>query len=691
MATLREIEDALRAADAAGNREDVLALAAERDRLLTVATASATAPPGKSVGDRVADSWVGGAVRGARDAFEGPAQMAARTLDAVGLAPAGMSTAFQNAIDAGDKNYRENWRQGKDLGFDGGRLLGNAGALLALSRFGPAPGAGSSLLSLAGQGAKAGFAGGLMQPVFGATDNADYWKQKGLQQVASTVTGGLVNPAVVKTAGAIGQGVNSIVNKFKAWVAPKGDAQVNVIIEQALQQHGLDPAKVSVATLESMRQQVQAAMSQTGAVSPGAVARAADFQEAGIKPLRSWITRDPVQWTQEANLSGVAGVGEDLMRRTNAATNTILDMVDRNAPKSVAGKDTWELGKVAAGGVQKVEDSMKRNVDELYNRFRDVAPDAVGDAPRFVNRASTMLEANFVNGQLPPGFQSALQGLANGKQRFDISMLYQLRQAANEQLKAGPNPALRVFKDAIDAEMDQMAGEFAGVGLARDVLKSATGMAKNRFKLQEAVPAFKLAAEGKLAPDNFFRDHVAGAKVNEVARLWQEVQDPVARDALRAAMIEYLKRAAVGSARQDSPALAQASFNKVLQADGMKQKLQIILGEQGLSDVQRAGRLAEAVIRAPSGNKVNTSNTSQAVINATSRWLQNTPLGQIPFVGPAMTTTVNSVKANAAMNPGPSAFAARSPFGVVPDDVLRRYSGLLSAPAGAFAAGEFSH
>lgn len=48
MATLREIEDALRAADAAGNREDVLALADERDRLLKRPTAG---PP--SVGGDV--------------------------------------------------------------------------------------------------------------------------------------------------------------------------------------------------------------------------------------------------------------------------------------------------------------------------------------------------------------------------------------------------------------------------------------------------------------------------------------------------------------------------------------------------------------------------------------------------------------------------------------------------------------
>lgn len=691
MATLEELEDAIRVADAAGRREDVLALSDARDKLLRSSPpAEARSLPPVTTLDMVKNSPVGGFARGVMD----PAYALAQTgANAFGLFGGQGAESANAAVDAAEKDYTQNWRRGSvDGKIDVSRMLGNTVLPLVVTRGASAAQMPATLFQMAKTGAVAGGGGGILQPVIGAKDPADFFAKKGAQVGAGAVGGAVFNPALVKGAQAGGQFVNSIVNKAKAFLAPRSQVDIELILHNALRDQGLDPAAVSAATMEAMRQDVRAALNQTGAVDPSAVARATDFKEAGIQPIRSWITRDPVQWTQEANLAGIGApfpgakpVGEPLQLLKARANNAIVEGIESKSPVG-ASPDPFARNQAAAGAVQAADDRMSANVDKGYQMFRDFAPTTPGDGARFADSVARRLTVEFALDQLPSDFVRRMQMMSEGSAPTNIRVLYEMRAAANRGLKSGPNHALSVLKDEIDAEM----GRIAGAGFSLDVLKAATSMAKNRFDLHDAVPAFKAAAAGELAPDKFFDKYVRGATVGQVARLWSEV-GPDAQDALRAQLVGAIKQAAVGSSQHDGAPVAQATLNKFLQQDGMTAKLRIMLGDRHLADIQRLGRIAEAVVKAPAGSNVNVSNTSQAVVNALQRgmssWASAPLLGKV--AGP-LSVSLQRAQVNSAMNPGPEAFAARSPWGIPDDRKLRALAGLLSAPTGTIVAGEFS-
>jgi hypothetical protein len=299
------------------------------------------------------------------------------------------------------------------------------------------------------------------------------------------------------------------------------------------------------------------------------------------------------------------------------------------------------------------------------------------------------LDEAMVGGQLPGDFISRINQISSGKFPLNASTMYQMQKAASAQSKG--NPALGIFKSAIDDEMAAMADELGGsVGLAKDVLLAARKAARDRFSLQEAVPAFKQVADGTLTPEKFLQQHILAANVAQVKQLWSVVNDPEARRAVAAMLVDHLKKTATATGGEN-PTFAQASFNKAINAPGMPQKLEIVLGAEGLAEVRRAGRIAEAVIRHPSGSKVNTSNTSQAVINQMSLLMNNT-LG-IPGVGPMigapLNLTVQRLQAAQAGDAG-GLLAKGSPYGQIDERRARLIAGLLAGPSGLLTSGEFS-
>lgn len=645
-----------------------------------------------TIGDKVLNSGVGGFIRGLRDPIDAGAQLLARGVNTLG-GPDSMVQNVEGANKEAEQDYRQNWRQGQDVGMDWGRVLGNVALTSILTRGAGAPTTAAELTlpKLAWQGAKQGAGGGILQPVQNATSNLDFWRQKAAQAGIGAGAGAVAGPLVAKAIEGTGKVVNRGVDAIKGWLAPKTNDEALRLVAEALKAQGINPSSVSQKTLESLALDAKDALGKTGVLNQPAIRRAADFREAGIDEVpSSWLTRDPVAWTTQANLAGAPG-GERLMRAQTAATNKITGLVERNRPAG-ATQDAYELGRDAAAGVQKSETSLKRTVDGLYQLFRDTAPNADGNAARFNDRLAKALDEAMAGGQLPGDIVSRLQAINSGKFPLNVSTLYQMQKAANALNTKGDNVALGIFGRAVDDELTAMAddgGKF--VGIAHDILLAGRSMAKERFKLQEAVPAFKAAADGTLAPDDFFRKYVAGAKVGELQRMLQNVNDPAALVAMRAQMVDFLKTAAIGTAKEENPTLAQAMFNKAIAAPGMPQKLRLLLGEQGLADVQRAGRLAEAVIKAPSGNKVNTSNTSQAVANLAARFMKNANMG--PFSDMAANIALKpiaKVSADRAFQPAGGLLAQGSQLATMDPRRARLIAGLLAGPSATWLTGDLS-
>lgn len=655
------------------------------------------------------NSSFGGFLRGMRDPLDAGAQLLQRSMpdsvvgaiDSFGnkLADLGLPVTrtdhvgggktVDDIVRAAESDYRQGWRQGQDVGADWGRLAGNIVATAPLLPSGV--GAAATAGKLAASGAKAGAIGGALQPVQESANGNEFWGQKLKQGAIGGATGAAVAPVASKAIGAFGDVVNAAVGRARGAITKATPDEAWRITVDALKSKGIDPAQINDKTRNELVAEVQAALSSHGAADPAKIARLADFKAAGIDPLRSWVTRDPVQWTTEANLSGIQKVGEPLQYAKSRATNRVAELLDQQSPNmGDVPADAYSLGRIAASGVQKADKEAQDTVDTLYQLFRDTAPNVSGNPARFNNNLATMLDESMVGGQLPGDFVARLQAIQSGKFPLTPSTLFQMQKAASAQSKG--NPALGIFKKAVEDEMAAMADDFGPtMALAKETLLKARGAARERFSLQDAVPAFKQAAAGELEPEAFFRQHVLSASVGEVRQLLSAVKDQEAHKAIAAQLVGYLKQTAFGTATQDNPALAQAAFNKALAAPGMPQKLELILGKAGTEEVKRAGRIAEMVVRAPSGNEVNTSKTSQAVANYAAKYLNN--MAGVPIVGPWITEPLTLSAERAAVKSATNAsglLGARSPALTIDDRRARTIAGLLAGPSGLFMSGEFA-
>lgn len=153
----------------------------------------------RSLIDGILNSPIGGAIRGIRDIPDAGAQLLLRSLE--GIAPAGsdfekyIKSERQNveAINRNaQKDYLENWRQGKLQGVDVGRIAGNIiGTLPAAAIAAPA--------SIGGAAGYGGIVGALSSPVDTTKngENTDFLGEK-LGQAASGAIGGAAGAAIGK-------------------------------------------------------------------------------------------------------------------------------------------------------------------------------------------------------------------------------------------------------------------------------------------------------------------------------------------------------------------------------------------------------------------------------------------------------------------------------------------------------------
>ena len=154
----------------------------------------------------LADTPLGGIMRGARDPIDALVQMGSRGLSKVGI----LNNADVSYLDAltkiGEADYQQNWRRGKKVDpttgeggmfSDPSRMLGEAGITAGI----PA-GRAATLARTAGRGALMGGGLAAAQPVFtgGApgTTGDTFWAQKASQIGTGAIFGGVLAPALEK-------------------------------------------------------------------------------------------------------------------------------------------------------------------------------------------------------------------------------------------------------------------------------------------------------------------------------------------------------------------------------------------------------------------------------------------------------------------------------------------------------------
>lgn len=650
----------------------------------TVQSSDLPASSAPSLRQKIQASMPMRVIQGMRDPIDAGAQLLPHALESVasgfGYIPNPVSEFFGSEANRVDKmnaqneqEYQQARKQTGQTGFDAMRLTGNilspANAAIAARL----PVAAPSMLGKAWQGAQIGGLGGLLQPVNDMAPNQSYWATKGAQAGLGAVTGAALTPVMSK----VGEKVASYLQRTPTDVAEaRASLETDRILKESLAELNQTVDDIPRVQYDNLRQQVTEALKKGKKLDPAALLRKQDFQAEGIDPLRSWITRNPEQFAREMNLRGVDSVGGPLMRRFDAANQTVQGRL-RDA--SSGAKTPFETGENMVAALRGADTSLKSKVTSAYNAARQSAGKDM-DIPLQGLSQDYAQVVNDFGDKVPSGVRNQFKSLGfdGGTQlkTFTIEDADKLLKVINSNWSNDPatNNALGQLSQAVKKSVeavDSTGGPFA----------PAVQLAKQRFQLHDAVPALEAAANGRVAPDDFVKRFVLNGKVNDVRGL-VKLLDPQSLAEAKAQIGATLQRAAFGENTAGDKVFSPERYAKALRELG-NEKLGAFYSPQEIETLKRIGRIGAYVNSRPNVATVNTSNTGAAVANLMGGNVQR--LSKTAAVVNSLMTPINNARTvNAALR----ADVPQPPANLTPEQIAlaAKLLGAGGAAAGSAAA-----
>lgn len=559
--------------------------------------------PSSGAADYVVNRLRGFAM-GAADPSVGAFQAAANV---VGMAAPEYAQAVNKAIAEKEKQYEAERASVGSEGVDLMRLGGNVAAPtnLLLARAVPFAGA-EPIKTLAAKGAGIGAAGGAMQPV--TDDSQPFWDEKAQQVASGAAVGAVATPILGKLGEAIIRRIGAPDSEIAGAMASK---QADDVINKALEDIGQSREFIPEPEMKMLRQQVTAALKQGKKLDAAALLRKQDFEAVGAKGTLGQITRDPMQFARERNLRGVEGVGEPLATRFAEQDKLLQSVVGDYAQ---GAQEPYQAGAKILDSLKKTDEALAQRVSALYTKARQSAGKDLDVPLQNLSQDYSRILGDFGD-RIPAAVRSQFEslGLLSGKQTrtFNIEDANRLLQTINKNWSNEPatNRALSELNQAVKAAVtaaDDTGGPFA----------PAVKAAASRFKLQDAVPALKAAAQGDIAADDVVRRFVIGGKTDDVKGLAKvlKTMDQETFNQARSQIGDYLQKAAFGTNAAGDTAFAQARYNKALRDLGTD-KLLAFFEPNEVFQMYRLGRVGAYIHSQPSGAAVNNSNTAGAMLN----------------------------------------------------------------------------
>jgi hypothetical protein len=389
-----------------------------------------------------------------------------------------------------------------------------------------------------------------------------------------------------------------------------------------------------------LKQQVAQMIMQNPNVSPAAAMRAQDFQTLGIKPTLGQITRDPMQYAAEQNMRGLEGIGAPLSNRFNQQNAQL-----QQALYGLAGTpaDAYQAGSAIKSSLKSIDSQMSQQVSDAYTAAKASSGKNL-DVPLTGVAQDYAQVVNDFGDKVPSGVRNNFNqlGLMGGTQQktFSIENAENLLKVINANQSNDPatNLALGQLRNSVKNAIlsaDDQGGVYA----------PARALAKQRFDLQEEVPALEAAASDNVAPDDFVRRFVINGKTDDVNGMAQLLQQhaPDAFQEARAQMGAQLAMKGFGqNAAGDAP-FKPAPFAQQMQAFGPS-KLSAFYSPDELDQLNAIGRVGSYMNAYPSSAPVNTSNTAAAIGS-----MVGSGIAHIPYVGKLIDNAQNRMLVNRAL------------------------------------------
>lgn len=619
MATLAELQDALKNADAAGATDDARALA---DAIVALKSPTAAPVETKMPTDPFPQRVAGGIAQ----AGLGAVQLGAHLIP-------GYDTS---SIDENAKLFERGRKMGAPEGIDWANMIGQGVALAPVSLVGlPAAGAGTLAKTAynVGQGAVAG----LLQPTEG-----DYLSGKVQSAAIGGVAGGL--------GGAALQGIGNAVTRLQQKATAPSVNEITITIRNELAQSGIDFDKLSNTAKQSVINDTKKALATRSPRAPDELARLAAFEEVGATPTRGTLTQDPTQFARELFLKERAG-GAPLAQayKTNigqlnrtlgelqAATGQQLD-----AP--TAGQVVMAPLEQAAGRGQKLVSNLYKGATEKIGQTTPL------NGSRIANDVYGEIQQN-IGAPLPSQIASALNDFSSGKMPLDVNAAQRLIKAVNTAYKGADDAtrvSLNIVRDKLDTEMSTLA---QGSDAAQ-AYKIARQAASDKFKILDKIPALKAVSDGDAVPDDFIRKYVTGgtAKVADLYEMKKFLMqaNPDAWQQVRAQVLGEIRDQSTKGADDQ---FLQSQFRKGLASLRKSGKLSIIFTPEEQQKLNLVGMVGKAM-EGPQGVSRTGMGGSGQLADEAANMLGRVASAKVPLPGvaSAVQAVPNYFGARSAMN-----------------------------------------
>lgn len=393
-------------------------------------------------------------------------------------------------------------------------------------------------------------------------------------------------------------------------VLPPSTPQVNNALK------GVNLKGLSTAAVNRIRKKVDEAL-RFGELDDAALKRMIDFERTGTIPTKASLTLDPIDKTQQMNLSKIGAQSsnanlQQLSRVQNTNNQTLLGNLDELAGNQ--GYDPYVGGQAAIGPVTAKRQSLINEQQSLYNAARDeIGRSLPLNRSDFIRRADDLLREGNLTAFLPKEVKKMMNTIALNKDNkvpFNVDTIDTLKTVlATEQrsAKGSAKQALAVVRQALDDTQLQGGASDEAI-IAFDNARKATRSLK---VWEESAPALKAISEG-VEPDAFMDKFIIGkgATYKDVSKLVDEVKaDPNAFGALKAQVAAWIRHQGAPHMEGQPSNLMNRRYNRALEKIGDR-KLSLFFGPDEMEDLKATGRVLFYEQYQPSGSAINNSNTA---------------------------------------------------------------------------------
>ena len=453
-------------------------------------------------------------------------------------------------------------------------------------------------------------------------------------QLVASVIGGVAAPtAVAGGQGAI-RGTQNLINSIR----DTKPANINIVINNAIESAGYKPSSLPRNLRVQLETDVAAAMRQ-GDLSPDALRRLVDYRMLGATPARGNLTLNPIDLTNQHNLSKIGANSSNpklqgLAMRQNENTGTMIRNLNELGANTA--DDAYAGGQRVIRGLEGTQQRATGRINEAYDAARaQTGIDAQIDPAAFTQRAGDLLKQNLLEGALPADVRNILNQAATGKLPLTVRTAEQIKTAIGNLQRStadgSTRKALGLVRQALDdAPVLQGQGDeaIAAFNQARSLNRKWRG-------LVEKTPALQAIEDG-VQPDKFVQDYIirgtGKANVMDVANLKNAIKgSPDAIQAVREQILSHLKSKALSGKPDEAMTFTQSGYNNAFSAIG-ERKLRMFFNKAEIDRMKAVGRVAMYEQIQPSGSAVNNSNSGALAVAKVFDFLANSKfVNAIPF------------------------------------------------------------